>query len=72
MLLLGKLEEGRLPQTEVLEMIKRLHIPGYERARHYFKEAIADYAFDPNTAPGYHYQDQIEATLRYVEERYER
>jgi hypothetical protein len=69
MQLLRFLEEGRLPQTEVLEMIKRLHIPGYERARHYFKEAIAAGAFEPNTQLGYHYQYQIEETLRYVEER---
>ncbi len=71
MLLLRLLEEGK-PQTEVVEMIKRLHIPGYERARHFFKEAIAAEAFEPNTQLGYHYQYQIEATLRYVEERDER
>jgi len=68
MQLLRLWEEG-LPQTEVKEMIKRLHIPGYERARHYFKEAIAAGAFEPNTPLGYHYQYQIEATLRYVDER---
>jgi hypothetical protein len=69
MQLLRLLEEGDIPQTEVLEMIKRLHIPGYERARHYFEEAIADYAFEPNTQLGYHHQYQIEETLRYIDER---
>ena len=64
-----RLSRDGLPQTEVEEMIKRLHIPGYERARHYFKEAIAAGAFEPNTQLGYHHQYQIEATLRYVDER---
>ena len=68
MMLLRHLEEG-FPQTDVVEMIKRLHIPGYERARHYFEEAIAAGAFEPNTQLGYHHQYQIEATLRYVDER---
>lgn len=69
MMLLRLLEEGRLPKGEVIEMIKRLHIPGYERARHYFAEAIAAGAFEPNTQPNYHYQYQIEETLRYVKRR---
>ncbi len=69
MQLLRFLEEGRFPQAEVLEMFKRLHIPGYEHARHYFEEAIAADALEPNTQLGYHHQYQIEATLRYLEER---
>lgn len=71
MMLLHLLEEGQLPEEEVLEMIKRLHIPGYEQARHYFDEAIAAGVFEPNTQPGYYYQYQIEETLRYIEEREE-
>lgn len=69
MMLLRLLEEGELPKEEVLEMIKRLHIPGYEGARNHFEEAIAAGAFEPNTQPGYHYQYQIEETLRYVDNR---
>ncbi len=69
MMLLRLLEEGELPKEEVLEMIKRLHIPGYERARHCFEEAIAAGAFEPNTQPGYHYQYQIEETLHYMDNR---
>ena len=33
MMLFSLLEEGGLPQGEVLEMCKRLHVPGYEKAR---------------------------------------
>src|SRR5829696_1300665 len=69
MMFLRLLEEGRLPQAEVIEMIKRVHIPDYEAARPYFDAAIAAGAFEPNTQPGYHYQYQIEATLRYIEQR---
>ncbi len=69
MMLLRLLEEGELPKEEVLEMIKRLHIPGYEGARHHFEEAIAAGDFEPNTQPSYHHQYQIEETLRYVGNR---
>ena len=70
MMLIRFIHEGILPTEEVLELMKRLHIPGYEQARPYFDEAISAYAFDPNTPPGYYYQYQIEETLRYVQERY--
>lgn len=69
MLLLRMIHEEDVPQDEVLEIIKRLHIPGYEHARFYFKEAISARAFEPNTPEGFYHQYQIEATLRYAEER---
>jgi hypothetical protein len=58
-----------VPKEEALEMIKRLHIPGYEEARHYFDEAIAEGVYEPNTAPGFPHQSQINAVLTYVRER---
>ncbi len=33
LVMLELLEEGNLPQAEVVEMIKRLHVAGYEQAR---------------------------------------
>lgn len=42
MTLLFMLERGQLPQSEVVEMIKRLHVPNYEHARHHFKAAISE------------------------------
>ncbi len=68
MMLLRLIHEGELPQNDVLELTKRLHIPGYEQARDYFDRAISAGAFEPNTPPGYYHQYQIEATLRYAEE----
>lgn len=64
--LLSMLEEGCLPRDEVLEMIKRLHIEGYEQARPYFEEAISDGVFEPNTLPGYYRQRDIRAVLEFA------
>ncbi len=71
MRLLSFLAEKDLPQDEVLEMIKRLHIPGYEHARHHFDAAIADQVFEPNTREGFYRQSNIKATLEWVEENRE-
>lgn len=53
-------------QNEVLEMIKRLHIPKYEQARPHFESAIAGGAFEPRTAPSYYDQDELGAVLKWV------
>ena len=58
-----------MPKEEVLEMIKRLHIPGYDKARHYFDAAMTDGVFETNMPPGYFHMTDIEATLRYAEEK---
>ena len=54
MLLLAMLAECRVRRMEVLEMIKRLHISGYEHTRLHFDEAISKGVFEPNTARGYY------------------
>ncbi|MEK7951643.1 hypothetical protein [Luteolibacter soli] len=46
--LLRMLAQGELPQAEVIEMIKRLHIPGYEHARLDSTPALAVGAIDLN------------------------
>jgi len=51
---------------EVLQMIKRLHIPGYEQAFRYFDMAINDGAFEPNTIPNYYSQNQINAVIAWI------
>ncbi len=66
MRLLGLLSEDELPKADVIEMIKRLHIGGYELARRHFEGAIADGAFDTNTKPGFHTQAQIKTTLDWL------
>lgn len=65
--LLALIAEGEVPTTEVLEMIKRLHVPGYEHARLHFDAAIAAGAFEPNTLPGYYSTDNIKAVLEFIQ-----
>ncbi|PTL77933.1 hypothetical protein [Vitiosangium sp. GDMCC 1.1324] len=69
MRLLAMIYDEELPTKEVLEVLKRLHIPGYEEARHHFEDAIAAGVYEPNTAPGFPHQKQIEAILRFVREQ---
>lgn len=68
-LLLEMLEEDALPKEEVLELIKRIHIPGYEQARSHFEQAIDEGVFEPNSAPGYYSQKEIKAVLRWAARR---
>ena len=66
MLLLSFIAENKLPIQEVLEMIKRLHIPGYEHARFYFDEAISEDVFESNVLEGYYRQSDINTVLKYI------
>jgi hypothetical protein len=66
--LLSLIAEKQIPVEEILELIKRLHIPGYEQARFHFDSAIEAGAFDPNTMPGYYSTNNIAATLEHIQE----
>jgi hypothetical protein len=66
MRLLIFLSENELPKNEVIEIIKRLHIPGYEQARLFFKEAIRDGVFEPDSPAGFHWQSEINAVLKHI------
>jgi len=55
------------PKEDVLEVIKRLHIPGYEQARAYFNKAIAQKVFQTDMMPGYYRQVDIKAVLAFIE-----
>jgi len=67
MRLLFYIEEGEIPTGEVVELIKRLHIPGYEQARPHLEEGIAAGEVRPSIFPGVDDQEQIEQALRYAE-----
>lgn len=67
--LLELLAEEGSSQPDVLEMIKRIHIPGYERARLHAKEAISEGVFEPNYPLGYYSQSDIQAILKWAEEQ---
>lgn len=67
MRLLTLLSEGELPKEDVLEMIKRLFIPGYEVARHHFDRAINEGVFESNRLDNYYFIEDIEATIKFIE-----
>jgi hypothetical protein len=66
MQLLILLSEGELPKDEVIEMIQRIHIPGYEQARPHFARALAEGVFEPNTPEGFYWQNDINAVLKFA------
>lgn len=64
--LLEFLSDSPHAADEILEIIKRLHIEGYETARLHFDSAIRNGVFEPNTKPGFYSQRDIHATLDWV------
>ncbi len=69
MLLLSKLANDQLPQDEVIEMIKRLHVSGYEKARLHFDAAASADVFEPSADKGYYSRQDIEAVLEFIKSR---
>lgn len=65
MTLLSWIAKGELPVHEILELTKRLHIPGYEWARPHFNDAIAEGVIAPGTVPGFYTTDDIRAVLEF-------
>jgi hypothetical protein len=56
-----------LPEVEIVEMIKRLHIKDYEQTREFFEAAIADGIIEPNMSPGFYHASQIEAVKNWID-----
>ncbi|SRR6266481_905934 len=69
MQLLAMLAENKMSRKEVLELTKRIHIPGYERAHLHFNEAISEGVYEPNTVVGYPFQYQIRAINNWLAEQ---
>lgn len=53
MQLLELLAEHGEPDPGIMELIKRLHIPGFEHARPHFRSALAEGLIESNVARGY-------------------
>ncbi|MFE8595829.1 hypothetical protein [Archangium violaceum] len=66
--LLEVLSRGELPQEQVVEMIKRLHTPGYERARFHVQSAAAEGVIEPNMATGFYSQGDITRVLDWADD----
>jgi hypothetical protein len=65
MLLLSFLAAGEMPKDEVIELAKRLQVPGYELTRELFA-SLGNEMFTPAVMPGYYLQAEIRALLRWA------
>jgi hypothetical protein len=63
MLLLSFVASEEAPRNEVLELIKRVQIPGYEQAVPYFQQAIIQGLFVPSIGNGFFLQSEIRVSL---------
>ena len=70
-LLLAFLAEDELPKEDVLELAKRVQIPGYEQTRELFQEVISRGTVAPVIRRGYYLQFEIQALFRWVRQRIE-
>lgn len=48
---------------DVMEMIKRIHIPGYDRAKGHFEVAVREEVIELNGPPGFYFQRQIQEVI---------
>jgi hypothetical protein len=66
MRLLEKIADGSVEKNSVLEIIKRIHIPGYEHARLHFDRALAEGVIEPDVEPGYWLSEDRERVMDMV------
>lgn len=71
MRLLEMIATSRQPVPAVLEIIKRIHIPGYEHARQHFNTAVNGGVIEGSVTPGYYHQEQIQRVLEWYNESHE-
>jgi len=67
MSLLEFLHDKELPDDEIMEMIKRLHVPGYESVKHCINDALAEGVIEINNNPGFYSQGEISAVQEWSE-----
>lgn len=66
MLLLSFLASREFPRPEVLELAKRVQVPGYETARTFIEEANASKVVTPFLGEGYYLQSEIDELLSWA------
>lgn len=67
MCLLSWLERDRLPRAEVLELIRRLHIKGYELVRRDIGRAVTEGVIEEPYPAGNFSQEQINFALAWLQ-----
>jgi len=69
MLLLSMLAESDLPAQELIELTKRVQIPGYEAAHELVHDAVSEGVIAPSISLGFYLQCEIWDVLRWAEYR---
>ncbi len=69
MLLLSLIAERELPREEVIELAKRVQIPGYEAVHELFHEAVSEGVITPSISPGFFLQCEISEMLKWARHR---
>jgi hypothetical protein len=65
-LLLSMIAQETKSVDEIIELTKRVHIPGYEQARELFPKAIETGLLSPCIGYGFYLQSEIQALLRWA------
>src|SRR5580704_16191340 len=66
MLLLSMIVERELPLQELIELAKRVHVPGYEAVYEVVHDAVSEGVIAPSIAPGFYLQCEIRDVLEWA------
>jgi hypothetical protein len=66
MLLLSLIATGEMPLNELVELGKRVQIPGYEQTRQVFPLAIPNGVLSPAIGSGFYLQSEIRSLLHWA------
>jgi hypothetical protein len=66
MLLLSLIAQSELPRDEILELTKRVQIPGYEQVREIYQAEISEGLLETSIGEGFYLQSEIGLLLRWA------
>jgi hypothetical protein len=69
MLLLSLIAERELPARELIELAKRVQIPGYEAVYELVHDAVREGVIAPSISPGFYLQSEIWDVLKWAKYR---
>jgi len=69
MLLLSMIMESELPAQEMIELAKRVQIPGYEAVHEVVHDAVREGVITPSISPGFYLQCEISDVLEWAKYR---
>lgn len=69
MLLLSMIAERELPVQELIELAKRVQIPGYEAVHELVQDAVTEGVIAPSIAKGFYLQCEIWDVLKWATDR---